>query len=66
MTASLTFNGASTLTNLQNAQDLSPRFAGSIYGIINFVATTSGFLSPMIVAQFTSEEVNMNEQYLMF
>jgi len=55
---SLGFNGAATMTNLQNSQDLAPNFAGQLYGIINFVATTSGFISPLIVAYFTQERVS--------
>lgn len=46
------------MTNLQNTQDLAPNFAGTLYGIINFVGTTSGFLSPLIVAHFTADGVN--------
>jgi MFS transporter, ACS family, solute carrier family 17 (sodium-dependent inorganic phosphate cotransporter), other len=57
ITASLGFNGAATMTNLQNSQDLAPNYAGSLYGIINFIGTTSGFISPMIVAYFTAEKV---------
>lgn len=57
VTLSMAFNGAATMTNLQNSQDLAPNFAGSLYGIINFVGTTSGFISPLIVAYFTEEEV---------
>lgn len=45
------------MTNLQNSQDLAPNFAGTLYGIINFVGTTSGFISPLIVAHFTEEKV---------
>lgn len=57
ITLSLGFNGAATMTNLQNAQDLAPNFAGSLYGMVNFVGTTSGFISPLIVAHFTAEKV---------
>lgn len=57
MTLSLGFNGAATLTNLANSQDLAPNYAGSLYGIINFVGTTPGFFSPMIVAYFTQDQV---------
>lgn len=57
VTLSMGFNGAATMTNLQNAQDLAPNFAGTLYGIINFVGTTSGFISPLIVAYFTEDEV---------
>lgn len=57
ITLSLGFNGASTMTNLQNPQDLAPNFAGSVYGIINFVGITSGFITPLIVSHFTAEKV---------
>lgn len=57
ITGSLGFNGASTLTNLQNSQDLAPNFAGSLYSVINFVGTSSGFISPMVVGYFTQERV---------
>ncbi|XP_055598417.1 sialin-like [Uranotaenia lowii] len=65
ITLSLGFNGASTMTNLQNSQDLAPNFAGTLYGVINFVGTTSGFISPMLVAHFTAERSTMDEwQYI--
>lgn len=57
ITLSLGFNGAATITNLQNAQDLAPNFAATIFSIINFAGTTTGFLSPMVVAHFTKHQV---------
>jgi ACS family sodium-dependent inorganic phosphate cotransporter len=57
MTLALGFNGASSLTSTANVQDLSPVFAGSAFGIINFFATMSGFLSPMVVSFFTRHQV---------
>lgn len=57
ITLSLGFNGASTMTNLQNAQDLAPNYAGTVYGIINFVGATSGFITPLVVSYFTAEKV---------
>lgn len=58
ITLSLGFNGSATLTNLQNSQDLAPNFAGTIYGIINFVGTTAGFFSPLLVGYFTKDHVS--------
>lgn len=57
MTISLGLNGASTLTSGANAQDLSPNYAGSVFGIANFFATMSGFLSPLTVSFFTKNQV---------
>jgi MFS transporter, ACS family, solute carrier family 17 (sodium-dependent inorganic phosphate cotransporter), other len=45
------------MTSSQNAQDLAPNYAGSVFGIINFFATMSGFLSPLVVSYFTEEQV---------
>uniref|UniRef100_A0A1L8DEH7 Putative permease of the major facilitator superfamily protein n=2 Tax=Nyssomyia neivai TaxID=330878 RepID=A0A1L8DEH7_9DIPT len=56
ITLSLGFNGASVLTNLANSQDLAPNFAGTLYGIMNAIGTTSGFLTPLVVAAFTRQE----------
>uniref|UniRef100_A0A182JXW7 Major facilitator superfamily (MFS) profile domain-containing protein n=1 Tax=Anopheles christyi TaxID=43041 RepID=A0A182JXW7_9DIPT len=64
--ACLGFNGASTITNLVNAQDLSPNFAATLYGMMNFLATTAGFLAPMAVAFFTMEKNTMNEWKYVF
>lgn len=57
LTLSLAFNGASTITNLSNAQDLAPNFAGSLYGIANCLGSTTGFISPMVVGYLTSNHV---------
>lgn len=59
ITLSLGFNGASAVTNLQNAQDLTPNYAASLFAMVNIVATTSGFLSPMLVAFYISENVRL-------
>lgn len=60
ITLSLGFNGASVLTNLQNSQDLAPNFAGTLYGTMNAIGTTTGFLTPLLVAHFTRYEVNQS------
>ncbi|XP_034176409.1 sialin isoform X2 [Osmia lignaria lignaria] len=45
----LGFNGAASISNLSNNQDLSPNFAGFLYGIINTIGGTSGMIiSPMV------------------
>ncbi|XP_055590927.1 sialin-like [Uranotaenia lowii] len=62
MIACLGFNGAATITNLVNAQDLAPNFAATLYGFMNFIGTTAGFLAPMMVAFYT-EESNTIEQW---
>ncbi|XP_050301269.1 sialin-like isoform X2 [Anthonomus grandis grandis] len=66
ITLSLAFNGASTITNLSNSQDLAPNFAGSIYGIINCIGSTSGFISPIIVGHLTADNNGLNEWHTIF
>ncbi|XP_055858837.1 sialin [Episyrphus balteatus] len=61
MTLSLGFNGAATVTNLANSQDLAPNYAGTLYGTINFVGTTPGIFSPMIVAYFTKDQNTIDQ-----
>lgn len=66
ITLSLGFNGASTLTNIQNPQDLAPNFAGSVYGIINTIGSTTGFITPSLVGSLTKENVSIiNKTYIL-
>lgn len=57
MTLAFAMNGAVTQTTVANYHDLGPTTAASTTAIVNVVAATSGFLSPMVVAFFTSEKV---------
>lgn len=59
ITMSMGFNGAATLTNLQNHQDLAPNYAGTLYGIANCIGSTAGFFTPMITAHFTKTGVRL-------
>lgn len=61
ITLSMGFNGAATLTNLQNHQDLAPNYAGTLYGIANCIGSTAGFFTPMITAYFTRNGVRVNQ-----
>ncbi|KAJ6646704.1 Sialin [Pseudolycoriella hygida] len=66
ITLSLGFNGASTVTNLQNSQDLAPNYAGTLYGIINFCGTTTGFITPLVVGYFTQDRNTIDEWSIIF
>ncbi|GAB0092061.1 sialin-like [Sergentomyia squamirostris] len=59
MSISLGFNGACVLTNLSNCQDLAPNYAGTLYGIMNTITTTAGFIAPLAVAAFTKDDNSM-------
>ena len=41
-----------------NQLDLAPNFAGTLYGIINGVATVNSWLAPLVVAALTEGQVN--------
>lgn len=64
ITISFGFNGAVSLTNYTNAHDLAPNFASTLYSVMNGVATTAGFLSPLVVAYFTKDGVGVTSQYI--
>jgi ACS family sodium-dependent inorganic phosphate cotransporter len=66
LTMSLGSNGASTLTNLQNSQDLAPNYAGSLYGIANCIGSTTGFITPLIVGQITANHNGLDEWHIIF
>lgn len=57
ITLSLGFNGAATVTNLANCQDLSPNFAGTVFGFYNFVGITTGFITPSVTSHITNQRV---------
>ena len=56
-TAALTVNGAVTAGYLSNGLDIAPNFAGTIFGLANTLSSTLAFLSSMIVAWLTYENV---------
>lgn len=51
----LGFNGAASISNLSNNQDLSPNFAGFLYGIMNTVGCTSGMIIPPLVEEIAGK-----------
>lgn len=61
LTVALGMNGAASITNLQNSQDLAPNFAGTLYGMINCIGGSSGFITPLITGVITQENVNLTE-----
>lgn len=66
MVVSFGLNGAITQTSLVNNHDLSPTLATSTNAISNFVASCSGFISPLVVAYFTSEQNTIAEWRYIF
>lgn len=66
MTIAFGFNGAVSVTNLQNAHDFAPNYTASIFALINSLGTSTGFLSPMVIAHFTRERVSFFFLLLLF
>lgn len=57
MTVAFFCNGAKVQTTLANAHDLAPNGAASTMATINCLAASNGFISPLVVAYFTREQV---------
>lgn len=57
ITLSFAFNGAITMSGYQNVHELAPNYTSTIMSIIVTISTTSGYMSPMVVAYFTREKV---------
>ncbi|XP_067005496.1 putative inorganic phosphate cotransporter isoform X2 [Anabrus simplex] len=66
MTLSLGMNGAATVSNLTNHHDLAPNFAGSLYGIMNGIGVTSGFIAPMISGRILEKNNGLYEWRILF
>lgn len=66
ITFSLGLNGAATITNLANSQDLTSTYSGSLYGIISTIGTTTGFLSPLVTGYITREQNGIPEWRIIF
>lgn len=58
MSISYGFNGAVTVVTLTNYHDLSPNYSTTLNSIINGLGNAAGFLSPLVVAYFTAENVS--------
>ncbi|XP_066585125.1 sialin-like [Prorops nasuta] len=54
----LGFNGAAIIANLSNNQDLSPNFAGVLYGIMNAVGSASGMIISPIFEEIIRLHIN--------
>lgn len=59
----LGFNGAASISNLSNNQDLSPNFAGFIYGLMNTVGSTSGMIISPLVEEIAGKYGNPIEKW---
>lgn len=56
LSLSLGSNGASIMTNNANNQDLSPNFAGTLFGYCNTIGGIAGFIMPSLAGHFLYEQ----------
>lgn len=62
----LGLNGAAVVTTLLNSQDLSPNFAGTVFGFISFFGGVSGCMVPMVTGVCIRQHSGINEWGLAF
>ncbi|XP_014237171.1 vesicular glutamate transporter 2-like [Trichogramma pretiosum] len=62
----LSFNGAVCIVNLANNQDLSPNYAGFLYGIMNTVASASGIILPPLIEKIVGHDEDQEEWRMVF
>ena len=49
------FSSASYMGHLAAVYDIAPTYSGTVYGFVNMVGNTSGFITPLVTAAFTEE-----------
>ncbi|XP_076244331.1 putative inorganic phosphate cotransporter isoform X2 [Calliopsis andreniformis] len=59
----LGFNGAASISNLSNNQDLSPNYAGFLYGVMNTIGCASGIVIPPLVEEIAGKYGNPIEKW---
>ncbi|XP_076167524.1 sialin isoform X2 [Ptiloglossa arizonensis] len=59
----LGFNGAASISNLSNNQDLAPNFAGFLYGIMNTIGSASGIIISPLVEEIAGKYGNPIEKW---
>ncbi|XP_015428406.1 PREDICTED: sialin isoform X2 [Dufourea novaeangliae] len=59
----LGFNGAAAISNLSNNQDLSPNFAGLLYGLMNTIGSMSGMIISPLVEEIAGKYGNPIEKW---
>ncbi|GLH13842.1 Putative inorganic phosphate cotransporter-like Protein [Gryllus bimaculatus] len=61
LTIGLSFNGASTVTNLVNHHDLAPNYAGSLYGFMNGFGATTLWIVPSVTGAILESHNGLQE-----
>ncbi|XP_072178151.1 sialin-like [Diadema setosum] len=58
--------GISFSTAFVNAIDLAPIFSGTLTGIANFIAVSSGFMAPLVVGALTQDQNDSRGWHIVF
>ena len=58
LTMAVCLEGAQYSGFIINQLDLSPNFAGTLYGIVNGISSINSWLAPLVVAALTEGQVN--------
>ncbi|XP_071505859.1 vesicular glutamate transporter 3-like [Diadema antillarum] len=58
--------GISFSTAFVNAIDLAPIFSGTLTGIANFIAVSSGFMAPLVVGALTQDQNDPRGWHMVF
>lgn len=57
ITTAMAFHSAFFITSCLNAQDIAPNYSGFLFGIMNSVGATTGFISQFILGEFIAVDV---------
>ena len=49
------FGSASYMGHLAAVYDIAPTYSGTVYGFVNMVGNTTGFITPLVTATFTED-----------
>ena len=66
LTLAVGFNGATYAGYMNSHLDIAPNYAGTLMGITNCVATTPGFLAPMVVGLFINGHETLMRWQIVF
>ena len=50
------FGSASYMGHLAAVYDISPTYSGTVYGFVNMVGNTTGFITPLVASYFTEND----------
>ena len=49
------FRGAQYMGHLGAVYDVAPKYSGTVYGVVNMIGNTPGFITPLVTTAFTGD-----------